>query len=222
MTSEPGYTGLVLVAGATGGTGRLIVAELRRRGIPVRALVRDAGRAADLDAELAVGATTEPATLPAALAGVRAVICATGTHEPTGPNDPMAVDYRGVANLTAAARAAGVEQMVLISTIAATRPEHPLNRFGRVLDAKLAGENALRDSGVPFTVIRPGGLRDGPGGQPLRFAQGDTISGLIDRADVARVAVEALLRPAARGKTFEVIADPDGSRDFDALFAGLI
>ena len=216
--------GLVLVAGATGGTGRLIVAELRGRGIATRALVRDAARAADLveqGAEIYVGDTTQPTTLPPGLAGVSAVICATGTRDFAGLNNPMVVDNQGVANLVAAAQSAAVGRMLLISSIGATRPEHPLNRFGRVLDAKLAGEEALRASGLAYTIIRPGGLVDDPGGQPLRLAQGDTISGRISRADVARVAVAALLSPAAAGKTFELIAEPSGTTDFDVAFAAL-
>ncbi|HEX5692290.1 MAG TPA: NAD(P)H-binding protein, partial [Roseiflexaceae bacterium] len=135
--------------------------------------------------------------------------------------NPMAVDKQGVANLVAAAQAAGVERMLLISSIGATRPEHPLNRFGRVLDAKLAGEETLRASKLMYTIIRPGGLIDESGGQPLRLDQGDTISGRISRADVARVAVAALLSSAAIGKTFEAIADPSGTDDLVAAFARL-
>ncbi len=212
----------VLVAGASGGTGQQIVRMLVQQGVPVRALVRDAGRATGLGAaEVAVGDTTWPETLVAALADVGAVICATGTRQLQSEAGPQAVDHRGVAHLAQAALDAGVGRFVLISSIAVTRPDHPLNRMGRVLDAKLAGENALRASGLAYTIIRPGGLTDDPGGEPVRFEQGDTMSGRISRADVAAVAVAALTSPAAIGTTFEIIADQTGTHDWSAAFAAL-
>lgn len=56
-----------------------------------------------------------------------------------------------------------------------------------------AGEEVLRKSGLPYTVVRPGGLTDDPAGQAqLAVAQGDKSSGRVARADVAAVAVAAL------------------------------
>jgi uncharacterized protein YbjT (DUF2867 family) len=108
----------------------------------------------------------------------------------------------------------------------ATHLDHPLNKmFGNILVWKLKGEDALRASGVPYTVVRPGGLRDAPGGATgLKAFQGDDLrnQGSIPRADVATVCLAALGNAAARGKTFELVADTVTTRtDLDALFAGL-
>jgi len=99
---------------------------------------------------------------------------------------------------------------VLISSLAVTHPDHPLNKYGRVLDMKLAGENAVRElygeSGFRHTILRPGGLLNGPAFRhELRFDTGDKISGSIDRGDVAEVAVISLWHPKAENKTFELI-----------------
>jgi uncharacterized protein YbjT (DUF2867 family) len=218
--------GVILVAGATGGVGRLVVSKLVTRKEGVRVLVRKAGKGRELfcaGEEVAVGDTRQPATLELALAGVRAVICATGTHTPTGANSPQHVDFEGVRNLVAAASAAGVRHFVLVSSISVTQPDNPLNAFGKVLTWKLAGENALRESGLPYTIIRPGGLTDQPGGQrALQVGQGDKIMGMMSRADVAELCLQALDYPAACNVTFEVIETQGAPvTDWAALFAGL-
>ena len=221
------FNGKILVAGATGGVGQELVRQLLKTGARVRLLVRAEKRARKLFSdgiEIMPGDTRLPDSLPAALAGIRYVICATGTRSPFGKNSPQHVDYEGVRNLAQAARAAGVEHFVLVSSISVTRPENPLNKFGRVLDWKLAGENALRASGLNYSVVRPGGLSDRPSGQvSLQFDQGDRISGMVGRADVAQACLQALLHPETRNATFEMIENPAAPTppDWAALFAGL-
>jgi len=232
-------SGPVLIAGATGGVGRHLVRRLLARNYPVRALVRDVEKARQVlgpQVELVGGDTRKPHTLAPAVAGVRAVICVTGSRSPLGPNSPKHVDYEGVRNLVTAARAAGVEHFVLISSIGVTRPNLPPDAFGRefrnilhywfvrrMLVWKFKGEEAVRESGLTYTIVRPGGLTDEPGGRKaLRFDQGDRITGRISRADLAEVCIQALQQPGARNVTFEVVegeGPPPG--DWTALFADL-
>ena len=76
------------------------------------------------------------------------------------------------------------------------------------MDAKWAGEAKLRAAGVPYTIVRPGGLTDGPAGAAaLVAAQGDKTAGRVARADVAAVAVAALTAPEAVGVTLELASD---------------
>lgn len=111
---------------------------------------------------------------------------------------------------------------MLISSLGATRTWHFLNAANRLLHWKLEGENALRASGAAYTVVRPGGLSDAPGGRALRLTQGDRLrSGSITRADVAQVCVEALLDTRARDTTFEVIAADTAQPPVSAQLAQL-
>jgi uncharacterized protein YbjT (DUF2867 family) len=204
----------VLVAGATGKTGVPLVKILQAEGYTVRALVRDKAKAGDLGAavEVVEGDVTRPETLPAAMAGARYVISTIGAGSPNPPNNPEAVDYRGVVNLADAAKAAKVRHFVLMSSIGAgdENPALPLNKmFGMVLAWKGRGEAYLRDSGVPYTIVRPGGLVDCEAGkEELKLgAIGSGISGRICRADVAAVMMNALDNPAAAGKTIDLVAD---------------
>jgi uncharacterized protein YbjT (DUF2867 family) len=210
---------LVVVFGATGRTGRLVLAELAGTGrFATRAVARNpAGVAADLkaSAQWIAGDVTRPDSLPAALRGARYVICTVGATERSGPNSPEFVDFGGVRNLTDAAQAAGVRQLVLVSSMGVESGGGVvgwvLNLLsGDALEWKLKGEDHLRASGVPYTVVRPGGLGDGPGGgSGIRFQQGDEGMGAIPRADVAAVVVASLGEPEALGKTFEIRSDDD-------------
>ena len=139
---------------------------------------------------------------------------AIGGTERSGPNSPEFVDFGGVKNLTNAARAAGVRQIVLESSMGVGSGGGLLGMFlnllsGDALKWKAQGEAYLRSSGVPYTIIRPGGLTNDPAGQVgIVFQQGDQGSGRIGRGDVAAVMIAALDNPAALGKTFEVFSDP--------------
>jgi uncharacterized protein YbjT (DUF2867 family) len=228
-SAPPQVPNSVLVAGASGQTGQLVVARLVAEGYTVRALVRDAARSGvSFPAGVAVveGDVKDPATLAPAMAGMTYVISAIGARSALGPDRPEMIDYQGVSNLATAARAAGIRQFVLVSARSVTQPDHPLNKaFGNVLQWKLRGEDALRASGVPYSVVRPGGLVKGEAGaQTIVLAQGDTVTvdTTISRADVAELCVQALKHPDTLNKTFEVSTVPGAPvSDWRALFATL-
>jgi uncharacterized protein YbjT (DUF2867 family) len=220
----------VLVAGATGGIGRLVVQKLLAQGTPVRVLARDFQAARTLfsdTVEYIAGDTRQLDTLHPAVMSVQAVICTIGAGQGADTtNTPETVDYEGVRNLVEAAKTAEVEHFILVSSLGATQPDHMLNRmFNNILNWKLKGEDALRASGLPYTIIRPGGLIDEPGSQQmLRVSQGDSpeFSGRISREDVAEICVRALEQPDARNVTFEVInAGGPPLSDWAVMFGGL-
>jgi uncharacterized protein YbjT (DUF2867 family) len=221
---------LVLVAGATGKTGALVVAELQAEGYPVRAFVRNAAKAAERlgpDVEAAVGDLRDPASIAAALEGVDVVINAAGSGVPAADdNMPEHVDFEGARNLADAASAAGVGRHVLVSSMGVTQDDHQLNRlFNNILVWKRKGEDAVVASGVSYTIVRPGGLTDTAGSvRKIIFEQGD-LPGMdksISRADVARVCVAALQDDEARNKVFEIYArDGEPQSDFSGEFAAL-
>jgi uncharacterized protein YbjT (DUF2867 family) len=203
----------VLVAGATGLTGQQVVKHLQKDGYRVVALARDTAKAREqlgADVEIRQGDVRQPSTLTSTMSGVDAVITSIGARGKEGPERPEMVDYQGVRNLTDAAVAAKVRQFVLVSSRGVTQADHPLNRmFGDVLTWKLKGEDYLRASGLPYTIVRPGGLLNEPGGMgDIAFEQGDRrFGGSVlsnPREDVAIVCVEALKHPEAKFRTFEI------------------
>lgn len=219
---------LVLVAGATGGTGQKLVRELKNAGYRVRALVRNGEKARKIlgdSVEYATGDVRQRGSLDTALQGVRFAISVVGASRKEAGNGPEFVDFQGVRNLAQAAAAAKLDRFVLVSSSGVTQKDHILNRmFDNVMLWKAKGEVAVRASGVPYTIIRPGGLRDAPGGQSgVRLEQGDQGTGFIARADVARACVAALAAPATRDRTFEMFsAPPPPPQDWNALFLKLL
>ena len=222
--------GIVLVVGATGRSGPAMLAALKQEGYThIRALVRDVesakGKLGD-DIELVQADVRDPASLDRAMVGVSHIVSALGSNTFNDPtNSPEFVDYEGVRNLAQSAKKAGVQQFVQVSSLGISRAkEHPLNRFGRVMEWKAKGEEALRASGVPYTLVRAGGLQDTAGGEAgIQALQGDKlVTGQITRADVAAVCVKALADPASRGKTFEIVQGDKGAKvDWASFFAGL-
>lgn len=217
----------VLVAGATGGTGRALVRNLTIQGYSVTAFVRDEKKARTVlgdDIAYAVGDVRELTTLVAAMQGKTYVISAIGSSRNDAANNPEAVDYGGVKNMADAAAQTDIRQFVLVSSSGVTQEDHFLNKaFDNILKWKFKGEEALRVSGVPYTIVRPGGLVNKPGGaEAMVFAQGDTTAGVISREDVALICIAALEEPASIGKTFETFSSGEvGENDWAALFGAL-
>lgn len=220
----------VLVVGGTGRTGGYVVEKLLERGRPVRVLTRNAARARGrLDGNVGIfeGDLARVETLRAPLNGVAGVVeIVESDPGPGGSNPPEQAHHQGTLNLISAARGAGqgaLPHLVMVSQIYITRPE----AYPEVRDTILArgrAENALRQSGLPYTIVRPSWLTGGPGGrQGLSLEQGDSGDGLVPREDVAETCVQALMHEEARGKTFELYGAPGGQppSDWAVLFAAL-
>lgn len=210
-------TAPILVVGGSGRTGRHIVERLQRESRPVRVLSRHGG---DVDAELLIGSITESNDVRRAARDVGGVVICVESTERPGPNGPEAVHLQGVENVLAAAPFS--VQLVLVTQIYITRPE-AFERVRQVILARARGEEALRASGRPYTIVRPSWLTDEPGGQQaIRFEQGDTGEGEVARADVAAVVVAALGSTAALGKTLEIYNEAgDPPADWDLAFSSL-
>ena len=238
----------VVVAGATGRSGRLLVEELLKGETIVRALVRDRTKAAEtlpthpnlsfIDCDLA--SDTAAATTRDACASAHGLVwCASGFT-----SEGVSLDIKCMTELPLALKEAGEAdaRVVMLSSAGVTRTEWPeakqealvgaadipiirLNPGG-ILDRKREAEEILRSSGVPYAVVRPTGLKDDwPAGRPI-LSQGDVAVGRTAPADLARVLVSALTSPGSEGKTFEMFtlagypAPSDGlAGAFEALAA---
>lgn len=214
------------VAGATGETGRRIVKTLVERQIPVRALVRDLDRGRSIlpaEIELVVGDVLKPDTLPDAIADSTVLLNAVGATPSFDPTGPYQVDYEGCKNLVDAAKAAELEQFVMVSSLCVSRFFHPLNLFWLVLYWKQQAEDYLQASGVPYTIVRPGGLKNEDGSNPIVMEGADTLfDGSIPRSQVAQVCVEALFNAEAKNKIVEIVTRAEApQKTFEQLFAGV-
>ncbi|KAJ3670854.1 hypothetical protein LUZ60_008280 [Juncus effusus] len=237
LSSKEASAKLVLVIGGTGGVGQLVVASLLNRKIKSRLLLRDPqkavslfGRQDETNLQVWKGDTREPKDLdPAMFDGVTHVICCTGTTAfPSkrwdGDNTPERVDRDGIRNLVAA-MPRSVQRFIFVSSIGVTKcnelPFNILNLFG-VLKYKKMGEDFVRNSGIPFTILRAGRLTDGPytsydintllkatAGErrAVIIGQGDKLVGEASRLVVAEACIQALDIDCTEGQIYEIISD---------------
>lgn len=202
---------MILVAGGTGTLGSQVVRLLLERGEPVRVLTRDPARAADLpDAvQVLTGDLRDPAAVTAAVRGCATVVSAVHGFVGPGKPSPEAIDRDANRALIRAAADAGVQHLVLVSVLGAA-PDHPMSLHR----AKHAAEQALRASGLAWTILRPAayletwiaiiGARLADKGQALVFGPGRNPINFVSAHDVAAVVDLAVHDQSLRGRLLEV------------------
>lgn len=217
-TVDPPTVERLLVAGATGKTGRRVLGHLDGRPVAVRGLTRSAtgakrlrNRGAD---EVVVGDLFDPDDAARAVDGVDAVVSAVGSTPLAVHLADEHVDGKGNRNLLAAAEAADVSTFVMLSSLGTgDEPSSLQGRFfrrivGPVVEAKAGAERAIRESALRHTIFRPGLLLSyGPSGSTVADV-GAGLWGAVTRGTVARLLASAPFTPAAADRTFEVAGNP--------------
>jgi uncharacterized protein YbjT (DUF2867 family) len=211
MTTEK----CVLVAGATGRAGRLVVQELLKRGYTVKALMAppfDSPQTSGLTGvEFVEGDLSSAAALGKAMEGAQYVISAIGSKKPFSGAENEKIDNMGNQNLARAAKARGLKQLVVISSVGAGNSRDAVSCMYKwpmlsVLKAKSRSEAFIQACGIDYTIIRPGGYTDNDISDEIAFGEGGRITGRVKRSQIARVCVDALENPAMKNRTFEVVA----------------
>lgn len=192
----------ILIAGANGTTGRIIVQLLKdSKDYRPIAMVRkqDQKERFEKDQVTAVLADLEE-DVRHAFNQVDKVIFAAGSK---GKN-LIGVDQEGAKRLTDAAKDAGVGKFVMLSTIGADNPSIS-NELEDYLKAKQNADNYLRNSGLDFSIVRPGQLTDADGTGKIHLEEKLENQGKISRADVAKTLVEVLEDGVMQNQIFEII-----------------
>ncbi|EKF75597.1 hypothetical protein A11A3_01962 [Alcanivorax hongdengensis A-11-3] len=184
----------VLIAGANGKIGRRLIPHLVAEGMTVRAMVRDAAQGEslrELGAHDVVVADLE-GDCRQALAGQDAVVFTAGSGPHTGPEKTVDVDQNGAISLVDQAREEGVKRFVMVSSMRADDPDSGPEKMRHYFVAKQNADNHLRDSGLDYTIVRPGRLTEEPPLDKVKLAKRLDDFGDISREDVARVLAVSL------------------------------
>lgn len=230
---------VAVVLGARGGTGKMIIRRLCERGekeiAEIRAVVRN-NKSTTLDEEKAslpnddrirviFGDVTDLESLRPAFTSCNFIFNATSGNHSYSAKTCEQVDRDSVgnsANLVAQEFSDSVERYVLVTS----QLVHPSNKWNPVriflnnvitgpfarsglMDYKWEGEELLRKSGIPYTIVRPGQLIDAHGSRKILVGQTNAQLGKpISRYDVAGVCVAAAMAERAKNTTFELGAEP--------------
>lgn len=198
----------VVIAGGHGQIALLLERLLADEGHTVRGLIRNPDHAPDLEA---AGATPLVADLEAldvdaladAIGGADAIVFAAGAGPGSGPQRKWTLDYAGAVKLMEVARRNAIDRYVIVSSTGADPEAEDDGGFGTYLRAKGQADLKLMQSGLSYTIVRPGRLTNEPGTGAVDTSSG---RGEIPRADVAAVLAEVLDTPGTAGLTFEVIS----------------
>jgi uncharacterized protein YbjT (DUF2867 family) len=197
----------VVIVGGHGKIGMRLAKLLADRGDSPRGIIRKTEQAVDLE-----GIGAEPIVLDIenvddisdALAGADAVVFAAGAGPGSGPARKRTVDYGGAVKLADAAKAQDISRYVMVSSIGSNRPETWSDQMRPYQEAKSEADKYLVESGLEYTILRPGGLTDDPGtgkvllGERLEY-------GKVTRDDVAALIAGCLTADNSIGKAFDLL-----------------
>jgi nucleoside-diphosphate-sugar epimerase len=211
----------VAIAGGRGKIAMLLASELLQNGHTVSGLIRNPDQRSELEE-----AGVRPIVcdlegdddVAAAVRGSDAVVFAAGAGPGSGAERKRTMDLGGAVKLIDAAKAEGISRYLIVSSIGAGNPPaEGGDVFGEYLRAKGEADRALAESGLDYTIVRPGHLTDEP--PTGSVALGDDVEGgEIPRADVAAVLAASLHAENTIGKTFGLVS---GSKPIDEALASL-
>jgi uncharacterized protein YbjT (DUF2867 family) len=204
---------MAMEVAVVGGHGRIALRLLRmlsERGDRARGLIRNPDHAADVEATgaTAVGADIENLDADAvarAIAGVEAVVFAAGAGAGSGAARKRTVDYGGAAKLIEAARMNDVSRYLIVSAMGVNHPDRWSDEMRPYYEAKAEADRELMDSGLDYTIVRPGGLTDDPGSGLIAAAGDLGRYGSISRDDVAATLLGCLDERRTIGKSFDLL-----------------
>ncbi|MER5771843.1 SDR family oxidoreductase [Streptomyces sp. NPDC001985] len=207
---------LIVVAGATGRTGRRLIPLLTAAGHATRALTRSDAPVPGAESLPCDLVAASAADLDRAVAGADAVVWLAG---PGGGSVEVAgaLDHTAAAALIDASVRQGVKRFVLVTSKGTDNPERSPDFLRPYLEIKAKAEAHLAGSGLDWTVLRPGGLTDEEPTGRVRLGNG-LGRGKVSRADVAAVVTELLGRHDHSGRAVEVLGgDLAPAEALDAL-----
>lgn len=196
----------VLVAGANGTTGRLLIQFLKGDGHEPYGMVRKREQKATIEAlggQPVLADLTEDVGY--AVKDMNAVIFAAGSGSSTGPDQTTAVDRDGAINLIKAAENLGQEKFVMLSSISADDPAQASESMNHYLQMKKEADAYLRGTELPHTIVRPGYLTNEESTSKITVGEKVEVAS-IPRADVAKTMIATLDEPNTYDRTFEVVS----------------
>lgn len=200
----------VLVVGANGQVGKLLVNQLRdNQEHTVKAMVRKEEQAEafkKMEIEVAVACLEQGVEdIAQAARGCNAIVFTAGSGRHTGYDKTLLIDLDGAVKTIEAAEKIGIKRFIMVSAIQAHRRENWHDKMLPYYAAKYYADKMLEKSELTYTIIRPGGLLSEPGTGKI-MAASDIRSGKIAREDVAKTIVHSLTEENTYYQSFDLVS----------------
>jgi uncharacterized protein YbjT (DUF2867 family) len=182
----------ILVIGAHGKVGRLIIKNLVSRGRHVRGMIRSDDQSAlmlSLGAEIFIGDLEED--FSHAFEDMNCVIFTAGSGSHTGPDKTISVDQEGAIKSIDLALKYKIKKFIMVSAQGARDPENS-ERIRHYYRAKKIADDYLVKSGLNYTIFRPGRLHDDEKNREIRLSTSFIEKGITDRANLARSIADSI------------------------------
>lgn len=198
----------VFIAGANGQIGQYLLQEMANSDHEARALIRHPGQGPELQqlgaTETVLGDLEQDCS--EAMRGCDAVIFTAGSGPHTGPDKTIDVDQEGAIRLVDTARAMGIKRFIMVSSMRAEEPEKGPEKIRHYLRAKRNADEHLKNSGLNYTIVRPGRLTNDDGTGKVAVSSKLEAFGEIPRQDVARVLLAVLDSDTTNNCVFDVVS----------------
>lgn len=190
----------IAVFGGSRGVGRLVIEQALAQGDTIRALVRTPENfdVVDEGVTAVTGNVLNPEDVAACVAGADAVVCSLGSTD----NNPDNIVSEGTKNIIAAMQEVGVQRVVVVTSLGVGDSKNQVpfafkmlvkTVLKKTMQDKEHQEQAVRDSGLDWIIVRPGGLTDKPATGDYKSGTDKSImAGQVSRADVAGFVLQQL------------------------------
>ncbi|WP_249975828.1 SDR family oxidoreductase [Vreelandella olivaria] len=204
-----------LVVGANGQIGRQFCELAQQAGTSIKAMIRNDEQTQWFNKR---GIETVVADLEGefehAFEGCDQVVFTAGSGPHTGPDKTLMIDLYGAIRTADIARQKGLSRYVMISALRAEKPLEAPEKMRPYMAAKFAADAYLRNSGVPYVILKPGRLTDEAASQQFASSVDEAGDNQISRANVAHALLHVVQQSGVLNREFPLL---DGKRSIDEI-----
>lgn len=204
-----------LVIGANGQIGKQFCELAQKAGTSIKAMIRSEEQAAWFSER---GIETVVADLEGdfahAFAGCEQVVFTAGSGPHTGPDKTLMIDLYGAIRTADIAKQKGLSRYIMVSAMRAEQPLEAPEKLRPYLAAKFAADAHLRNSGMPYVILKPGRLTDETASQQFASSLDEAGDSQISRANVAYALLHAVQKPDLVNQEYLLL---DGKRSIDEI-----
>lgn len=204
-----------LVVGANGQIGKQFCELAQQGGTPIKAMIRSEEQAAwfserNIDTVIA----DLEGEFEHAFEGCDQVVFTAGSGPHTGPDKTLMIDLFGAIRTADIAKQKGLSRYIMISAMRAEQPLEAPEKMRPYMAAKFAADAHLRNSGIPYVILKPGRLTDEAASQQFASSFDEAGDNQISRANVAHALLHVVQSPDVINQEYLLL---DGKRSIDKI-----